>query len=255
MAKIESVCMSNRGKVRSRNEDNFLFCGLIREDDPQSESLQYYTNCLKKQDSLMGVFDGMGGLYDGNIASQMVASHFSEKCPKDIDSVKKWFEIEYRSVNKFISDFFYSKGENSGSTAAIMYFYKRNVVVSNVGDSRVYRFRNGVLSQLSHDHSDGDFLASLGVIDRPASLYQFLGMPPKYEVQPDTEIFDVKKNDIYLCCSDGLYSMISNEQLINILNNNEIITKKAEALMSAALDQGGEDNITFIISRVASCFF
>lgn len=257
MSKIEAVCRSNCGKVRLKNQDNFLFCGQIRESDcidpvhlPPKGTERINK---KKRNRLLGVFDGMGGAARGEKASEIAAIHFKSIDPRAFPKKEDWFAEENQNANVLVQDFSEEIGMESGTTSVLMYFQRNRVFVSNVGDSRAYQWRKGSLNQLSKDHSDIHTLRELNITNRSPRLFQYLGLSERMEVKPETNRFKLKSGDYYLCCSDGLYSMIPDDEINRILSDQKTsLSIKADILMDTALDNGGDDNITFILCYVKS---
>ena len=257
MSKIEAVCRSNCGKVRLKNQDNFLFCGQMRETDnvdpvhlPSKGSERIDR---KKEYRLVGVFDGMGGAARGEKASEIAAAHFMSIDPHEFPKDEDWFTDQNQSANVLVQDFSDEIGMESGTTSVLMYFRRNRVFVSNVGDSRAYQWRKGTFNQLSKDHSDIQTLQELNITNRNPRLFQYLGLSDRMKVKPDTNIFKFKSGDYYLCCSDGLYSMLPENEISKILSNRKTsLSIKADILMDTALENGGKDNITFILCYVKS---
>lgn len=248
MPRIEAICMSNRGLRRPHNEDNYLFCGKIREEDPESTSIQVYSPRLKSNDSIVGVFDGMGGMAHGERAS-LTAAH----CFRDQNNDTKLcdsFRALCRTANSLIQSQNEQCNYESGTTVAAIGFERRKAVICNVGDSRVYRKRKGNLEQLSKDHTDKALLDSMGITSRQPRLMQYLGLGDHMDVHPEITETAINQGDVYLCCTDGLYSMVPDSELSSIMDGSVPLQTIASNLMDAALNAGGIDNITFVLCRV-----
>ena len=131
-----------------------------------------------------------------------------------------------------------------GTTAAVVLFEGRNVHICNIGDSKVFRYRDGQLLQLSKDHL---CFAPFGV--KPA-LSQSLGIPPeKLRLEPFYMRTDCAEADMYLICSDGLTDMLTNEEIQAVLSSNSA-TPTVTRLLELALRNGGKDNITIILCKI-----
>lgn len=248
MARIEAICMSNRGLLRPHNEDNFLFCEKVREEDPECTSIQMYTPRLKSKNLIVGVFDGMGGMAHGERASLTAANCFlNQKCAKQLHQA---FPILCKKANGLIQEQNEQYKDESGTTAAVIGFEFRKAVICNVGDSRVYRKFRGNLEQLSKDHTDKALLESMGITTREPRLMQYLGMGDHMDVHPTVITTGFKPGELYLCCTDGLYSMVPDSELSLILDESAPLQTIGNNLMEAALQAGGMDNITFVVCRV-----
>ena len=122
---------------------------------------------------------------------------------------------------------------------------KQRLYVGHVGDSRLYRFRNGALSQLTSDHTMSD----LGVVGAAAShLSRAGGVWPTVPV--DILLVRPRPRDLYLLCSDGLSKMVTDEKIRQILHPTIPPNMLVEALIDAANARGGKDNISVIVIRV-----
>ncbi|MCD7802353.1 MAG: protein phosphatase 2C domain-containing protein [Clostridiales bacterium] len=249
MAMIQAYCWSNRGRCRPHNEDNLLFYGQLRDSDPAEASLRY-ARVVARQASVIGVFDGMGGMDCGEEASLTAAAclQAAERVPEQ--DAETFFAGAIAKANALVQENNRKKRIESGSTAALMLFCGKQVTVCNVGDSRVYRCSRDTLEQLSRDHTDRELIESLGIRDRAPRLLQYLGADDNLAVRPWLCTDRLHRNDRFLCCTDGLTSMIPDDELEKLLCAPASLRETGETLMQTALDRGGTDNITFILCRV-----
>lgn len=192
------------------------------------------------------VADGMGGYEGGEIASEIVCRSFSSFIKSlhgneetiGVDLIKDWA----KEANKIVYELSFLRPELSemGTTFVGLILEKSNVWLINIGDSRCYRLRNGVLKQLSTDHSERE---RTGNPDTPSNIiYNFLGNYPK-DFFSDVASYEFIDGDSYLLCSDGLSDLVS-EELIE-----ENFTKP-EKLIELAKEAGGRDNITVVIIKL-----
>lgn len=235
---IEYYYVSNIGKRRKKNQDN-LICNeeilpLIHENieikKATSDSFQ----------NIFGVFDGLGGEKEGEMASFITAKTFlnnKEKC----DSLDNIEDI-CRIANLEICDYMDEKDiDYMGTTAAVLGIINEKVLLVNLGDSKIYKIANNTIEQISKDHVD-----EIVKIQKPA-LYQYIGIrPEELLIEPYRNKYDYKKNDCYIISSDGLTDMVAKEKILEILKNEpkELV---ASSLLNEALNNGGRDNITFIL--------
>ena len=240
--------MSNRGLCRPHNEDNYLFCGKVRDEDPEGTSTQMYSPRLKSNDSIVGVFDGMGGMAYGELAS-LTAAHCFQHQNGNTKLFKSLPEL-CKCANGLIQVQNEQNNYESGTTVAAIGFEHRKAVICNVGDSRVYRKRKGHLEQLSKDHTDKALLDSMGITSRQPRLMQYLGLDDHMSVHPEITETATHQGDLFLCCTDGLYSMVPDSELSSIMDGSVPLQTIASNLMDAALKAGGMDNITFVVCRV-----
>lgn len=240
---IHYSCISHIGNVRKVNQDNFICdshyigtTGTIIEFPLQGSK-------SSKDVPIFGVFDGMGGEECGEIASYIAAKVASTiKIKKD--SVGELLQF-CKKANSDICD--YAK-ENvisaMGTTAAMLVFTKDRVTLCNIGDSKIFRFSDGILEQISEDHVG---IASFGT--KPP-LSQNLGIPPnELVIAPYFAQGPYLNGDIYLICSDGLTDMVSVEEIASVLTAEPIEVANIE-LLEKALFKGGRDNITIILCQI-----
>ena len=138
-----------------------------------------------------------------------------------------------------------------GTTSVMLAFQEDQLICCNVGDSRAYRLRNGVLSQLSTDHNDAEFLRRQGVTHRRPRLTQYIGLnPQEVRICPSWFRDNVAAGDKYLLCSDGLTDMLSDDEIGALLQESGTPEESVELLVHEALKQGGCDNTTVIVVTV-----
>lgn len=249
--RYEGIIVSHIGNVRKNNEDNAYLNGFYREDDNISK-WKYHD---ESNDNLIAaVFDGMGGEEKGELASRIAAKvmkeEFSQKLPQKINQY----------VMRVSREIVFQAGKsNMGTTFAGITITNNIVRFMNIGDSRGYLFRNNELIQMSKDHNMVQGLLSQGILTKEQaerhpdrnSIYQYLGLKDEGEiVELETyfaEDIEAYEKDIYLLCSDGLTSMVSEDQINRILKKNGEIPKKTMNLVKEALENGGRDNVTVIL--------
>ncbi|MCD8235857.1 MAG: protein phosphatase 2C domain-containing protein [Prevotellaceae bacterium] len=234
---LKYTAISDVGCVRENNEDMAYVAGrMVRDGQMQGETT------LASRILGFAVADGMGGYEGGEVASDIVCRAFDafinkieyQSDAKLIEDVKAWAE----ETNKLVVDSAALRPElaEMGTTFVGLVFAGAKLLLVNVGDSRCYRIRGGVLKQLSVDHSERERTGNLNV---PGNLiYNFMGISPECFVSDVTE-YRPLFGDVYLLCSDGLSDMISEEAI------EENITSAAR-LVELAKKAGGKDNITIV---------
>lgn len=242
----EAACVCDMGRVRQNNEDNFFFNGqlMIKENTGLPGNL-YFT--FRQDSSVFAVFDGMGGHDDGQIASYLCASYFKEHGSffEDVTDKEQKLADIIRQINLIVSNEAAKNKSNMGCTAAIVFFTQDSLSIANVGDSRIYRFRDEKMEQLSLDHLEE---LPAGVQTRKARLTQCIGIPEEeMAVVPYIKSFEIRLNDIYLLCSDGLTDMLTDPEIETLLSRNCSIKDRAEMLRKASLQRGGKDNLTAML--------
>lgn len=252
---LSAACVCGRGKIRSNNEDNFLFDELCLPEQHIGLEEPALMRRVLRSGEYMAVFDGMGGGDYGEAASYIAASLLKQEAeyplPTD-DIADESLKVLCRRMNQAVFD----QRElrmcgQMGTTAAIIYFTERTAWVCNVGDSRIFRLRYGTLEQISRDHTDEQMMRELGITGRKPYLTQFLGMDPEeHYIVPAITALELERGDVFLICSDGLTDMVQRPDMERIMCQNKSISDCAQALFDAAIGGGGRDNITAIVCNL-----
>ncbi|MFW5739894.1 MAG: protein phosphatase 2C domain-containing protein [Myxococcota bacterium] len=235
---VVGVARSDRGRHRRCNEDAFL----VLEDH-----------------HLFVVADGMGGHNAGEIASQA-----------SVDIMQECFEHKHfpgeprpewprrgdelvRSIhhaNRRVFELSANKPEYAGmgTTVVAVRFSpnKQRAYIAHVGDSRCYRIRGGELHQLTEDHTLGRLMGAKGKAAK--HLAQAVGV--RSDVAVDLTVDEPQPGDLYLVCSDGLTKMVPDDVILDVALADGDLEARSKALIAAANEKGGRDNITVIIIQV-----
>lgn len=236
---LSATAQTDTGARRKRNEDSVL----VREDD-----------------GLFVVADGMGGYRGGEIASslavQTIEHAFSsrsfpgpehESIPKRASELARAIQL----ANEVILDRAERERdlEGMGTTVCAARFSKdkQRLYIGHVGDSRVYRMRSGALEQMTCDHT----MRGLGVTGAGAGhLSRAVGVWPTVPI--DILLGKPEPGDVYLLCSDGLTKMVPDANIYDVLKDAASPNDAVNALVKAANDSGGKDNITVVVVQVAA---
>lgn len=249
---LQFACMCSVGKRRLNNEDNFFCAGtfLPAVNDGLKNIITGEVE-LTNVPEAYAVFDGMGGEKNGEIAAFLAADCFN-RCLEEQnvalkDPVDFLNTVSYE-MNEAVCAYSLSNERISmGSTAAVLYFFNKEVFVCNVGDSRIYRLSEDDFSQITKDHT----VKIPGKIKTP--LLQYLGVyPSDMKIEPYIAKGLLRAGDCYLCCSDGLTDMVEDKVISNILKGKESLETKMEQLIDVAFNNGGVDNITILLCKVLS---
>lgn len=207
---------------------------------------------------LLVVADGIGGQEAGEVASKIAVDTMAQEAPLTADSNALGDAVV--EANRQIMDAAaYGRGrQGMGTTMTAAVIDGSRMAVAQVGDSRCYRFRDGKLEQLTHDHSLIASLVETGQITEEEArthpsrsiITKALGSDP-YLV-PDLFEFDVQKGDKILLCSDGLHGMVPKDEITEVMAANMHPQRTANRLVELARNHGGQDNITVIVASIAN---
>ncbi|AJW77778.1 PP2C family protein-serine/threonine phosphatase [Clavibacter michiganensis] len=234
----QAAAVSHVGKVRSNNQDS----GYAGRD-------------------LFVVADGMGGHAGGDVASAVALTRIIEADKPYASAHDAEFALQAGLVaaNQLLAEtvFEHSELTGMGTTVSALARVGRHVAIAHIGDSRIYLFRRGELSQISADHTFVQRLVDSGRITpeealvhpRRSVLMRVLGdVDAAPEV--DTQVLDTHTGDRWLLCSDGLSSYVSEERITEILATAGTPDTVADALVKESLDHGAPDNVTVVVVDV-----
>ena len=230
--------------------------GLVRPNNEDSACIVEN----KSGDLFLMVLDGMGGHCRGDAASHLAMEIISEKMLNtdkflSYSSMKATLLKTIKKANKEVNLLGSSKLEylDTGTTLWLVAIRKDKTLLCNVGDSRCYILINGQLCQVSEDQTYVQFLYKTGKIKKEEMdthpkrhvLMNALGTYPSLSVAT-TEITNAY--DAILLCSDGLYNMLSDQEIEDVLNIETLSTSdKIDLLISRANKKGGKDNIAIVL--------
>jgi len=257
MLKIECSAITDIGLVRRNNEDNYYINGKVKASS--GVNTEGYIDNKPRDSYLYAVCDGMGTESFGELASMIAVKTLTQFQSTDIHrTIKKYVQ----TANKFICDEMNKYNVKIGTTLALLYIRDNYAFSCNVGNSRVYLYRNGDLFLLSEDHTEAQRLVVTGIIkqedaDRHNARYkltQFLGIPPdEMAILPYiSEEVKLKKKDVLLVCSDGLTDMVSDDDIADSLSDKrDSATDMVKILASKTQANGGKDNTSIIVVKVS----
>lgn len=254
--RLSAACGCHTGRRRKNNEDNFFFAGRYMASDNDGLGSILEKSFSLKKDRFFAVFDGMGGGEYGEIASYMAAKATEEYLnveeADDIAGKRDYLENMCTQVNERIfKETVRLDAEMMGSTLAGLYVTGSQVWTVNVGDSRCFLLRDGKLQQISEDQTDEAYMKENGIQGRKPYLTQYMGMnPEEVRVLPYLDCLQIKKGDRFLICSDGVSDMVSAEFLKTMMLQTQSPAKCVNAILTAALEAGGKDNITAIVIEI-----
>ncbi|MBS4539740.1 Stp1/IreP family PP2C-type Ser/Thr phosphatase [Clostridium sp. D2Q-11] len=237
---------SHVGKVRDTNQDS------------------YYINHYDEL-PIFAVADGMGGHNGGEIASEITieiiktnADIYLNKLLEEKLSIESFIK---KSLTLSNEEIFKAANENKsykgmGTTVTMGCIYKNKLYIGHIGDSRAYIARDNMITRLTKDHSLVAELVRNGTIteeeaiNHPQKNIITRALGTNNDIEIDIYTYDLQKNDIILLCTDGLTNMVSEREIIELINTTEDIQVICDALINKANDNGGYDNSTVIIIKV-----
>ena len=256
---IQIIGLTDVGRVRQNNEDNFLIADLAVKSVP--EAAQFSQFSITDRGTLLLVSDGMGGRNAGEVASQVAVDVFrSELVTRDVKQVSCELLAE---VAKKANWTIWSRSQRNpseqgmGATLTALLVENNKAHIVQIGDSRAYIVRNNHIFRLTKDQSMVQTLIDSGIIQPEEAethpyrhvILQSLGAEPT--VYPVTSTIDLYNGDCLLLCSDGLSNMLNDESLQKIIVNTANINEGCHTLLKAANNQGGKDNITLILASLS----
>jgi serine/threonine protein phosphatase PrpC len=243
---VEFYSATNTGRARTNNEDSVA---------------------LDEEVSLAVLADGMGGYNAGEVASGMATAFIRAELGRWLQQaagnatdsdVRRAMDICVDNANRAIFNAANSNPQYAGmgTTLVVSVFRERRLLMGHVGDSRGYRLRGGRLLQITRDHSLLQEQIDAGLITAEQAAFatnknlvtRAVGVEDT--VLLETHVHEVHAGDIYLMCSDGLSDMVDDDTIGQLLQMYESLDDAGSALIEAANEAGGKDNIAVILARV-----
>ncbi len=235
MTQLRTGSVSDTGKVRKRNEDAHLV-QLSQE--------------IKK----IAVADGMGGHQGGHVASRLalevIGNYQMNSSSLKEDMGKAVYEANKKIKTRAGSD---PELEGMGTTITFLGILDRKGVVAQVGDSRLYLFREGELRRITQDQSLVEEMVRQGKLTQEEAeihpqrnvLLQALGVEEEIEV--DFYELSLMDGDLFLLCTDGLTGLVTEDELAEFIKEQGDLQNRAQKLVDLANARGGHDNITVVL--------
>jgi protein phosphatase len=249
---LEITSCTDPGMVRSHNEDSIASDAVY---------------------GLAVLADGMGGYNAGEVASGMATTVITTEMQQLLAKVRPYEvdpetgkilapQLVREQVMKANASIYHAAQSQPqyagmGTTLVVCLFYDNKALVAHLGDSRLYRMREGTLKQVTRDHSLLQEQIDSGLISAEQAKHaqhknlvtKALGIDPT--VEPEIREYDTRPGDIYLLCSDGLCDMVEDGDIsmtLEALGAN--LKLAAQQLVQMANDNGGKDNVSVILVRV-----
>ena len=249
--RIEVAGNTHVGMKRNHNEDNYL---------------------ILPDQNLCCVADGMGGHSSGEIASKIAVDELGEffrmtaedqeaTWPFKMEKARNYDENRLATGIKLANKSIFDKASSDlkfkgmGTTIVSLHFTQGAAYVGHVGDSRVYFFRQGVLTQVTEDHSLlNDYLKAKKLTPEEIENFPHKNVIVRALGMKETVVVDVAKvepqqGDVFLLCSDGLSGMVTDPQMQEVLARTPELEKACSQLIDLANANGGNDNVTCVLAR------
>jgi len=246
---FEFFAATDTGRARNNNEDS------VAVDEPSA---------------LVVLADGMGGVQRRRTWPAAMATSFiktelgrwlqeASASATDAD-VRRAMDICVDNANRAIFNAANSNPQYAGmgTTLVVGAFREGRLLMGHVGDSRAYRLRGGRLQQITHDHSLLQEQIDAGLITAEQAAFSAnknlvtRAVGVEDTVLLETHLHDLMPGDVYLLCSDGLNDMLDDVSITQLLQSCDSLEEAGNALIDAANDAGGKDNISVILARVRS---
>jgi PPM family protein phosphatase len=236
--------LTDTGRVRANNEDSVLTSTEL---------------------GLAILADGMGGYNAGEVASSMATQCIFEHLAPALDSphpipgrdLKRMLQLAVDRANLAIYEaaLHHPEYKGMGTTVVVALLRQGRLVLGHVGDSRAYRWRDGMLTPLTRDHSllqeqlDAGLISPENARSAPYRNLVTRAMGVESGVVVDTNEIAVQPGDAFLLCSDGLHDMLTDADIAHIWWQHPNTSDAAWALLNAANEAGGRDNISLVVMR------
>jgi serine/threonine protein phosphatase PrpC len=232
---VDQAFRTDTGRQRSANEDSFFVRAPI-----------------------FVVADGMGGAQAGEVASKAAADAFDRDLPSGPPEtfLRETIEAANRTIHELARDDPSRAGMGTTITAVVVDAVGEEVAIGHVGDSRAYRLRGGKLERLTRDHSLVEEMRRKGQLtdaqaeDHPQRSIITRALGPEPEVEVDLQTVPANPGDVFLICSDGLTTMLGEDQIAKLLAGSTSMEAATRALVDEANRAGGRDNITALAFRL-----
>ena len=252
--RIKAVAFTHCGKVREKNEDNLIFSGnVLDKEHTRMNGRLFQGRYTGKTVELFGVFDGMGGYSNGEEASWIAA----ETAREFLYDIRTAFEVQQLKeicfqANKEVCRRMDEEHITMGTTASMICLKDKQLHICNIGDTPIFRMRDGKLESIFREHSQRVFYEKVmgpeAVEGKHFPLTQCIGIrPEEMKISPYLDTLEWQEGDRYLICSDGLTDMVFRKEIMAYMNAEHDLNVLGDTFLQAALENGGKDNITMIL--------
>jgi serine/threonine protein phosphatase PrpC len=254
---LRVAARTDAGRVRRKNEDAFVAADLTHDEH---SVMPRWTGRLEvgERGALVAVSDGMGGALAGDVASALVTSSLARALASEPPRETSLADITdaVQTAHHAVWAEGCSRGIKMGATLTAVYVHGTAAYVAEVGDSRAYLLRAGLITQLTKDQSYVQMLVDSGAVepDRAQSLpfrniiLQAMGHQP--DVVAALGRLELRHRDCLLLCSDGLSNELSDTDIREVFFASPDLASAADNLVDLANERGGRDNATVVLTGV-----
>jgi protein phosphatase len=264
--RVDVAGLTSTGKKRSVNEDHYViasFAKSLQLLDTSLEDRSVFERLHKEPAHLLVVADGVGGKDGGEVASSLTVETIAEYlggiagCYNrfDVDREHEFLDHLSSAVEQShvrLREEFPS-GRSAASTVTMAAIVWPRAYLVHVGDTRAYYLRRGNMRQITQDQTVGDFMVNIGALTeadaRERGLFNVLASAVGSDLTPAVGLIDLEPDDVLLLCSDGLTKHVSDERISELLATSPSAQAACQALVDAAMEDGGSDNITVVAAR------
>lgn len=240
------------GQIRINNEDNIYVNGSFLED-PRQEYFQT-DPIIRELDVLTAVCDGIGGAVYGEIASLTAVKALKTYSENEIFDAFGCVDYLNNEVLSIMNEL---NCRNMGTTLAMIHVHGNTATAVNVGDSRIYLYRDSGILQISRDHTRFQSMLDTGIDiehineDAKHQLTQNIGIPEdEFSIDPEVSEFQIHHGDSILISSDGFTDVVSEDEIADILHRDISIEETVDSCIELAAKHKSKDNISVVVIRV-----
>ena len=266
-AHVDACGLTDVGKVRQQNQDQFAIAQLTRSllvAQTSLEDVSAFDRFGQTAAHLFVVADGVGGVAGGELASGTAVQALTQYIAQTAGC---YYTVDVTGEHEFLDRLeqaahhahdrvraFSPKGQGPATTLTMVTLLWPRAYIVHIGDSRGYHLRGERLRQFTRDQTMGELLVDEGVVTeeqaRDSGLDNVLASAVGAEISPSIGVLDLQYDDALLLCSDGLTKHVTDEQITALLQHAGDAAAACERLVQAALDGGGSDNVTVVVARM-----
>jgi protein phosphatase len=265
--RIDAYGITDTGKVRQQNEDQFAVGRMTRSLELTHTSLGTVSSLDRLGKTAADIYivaDGVGGVAGGQLASGIAVEALTEYLAQTagcfyhtdialehelLERLEQAAQHAHERVRAFSP-----KGQGPATTLTMVTLLWPRAYIVHIGDSRGYYLRGERLRQFTRDQTMGELLVDEGVVTeqqaRDSGLDNVLASAVGADINPSIGLLDLQYDDTVLLCSDGLTKHVSDEEISAFLQEGQDAASTCRRLVDAALEGGGTDNITVVVARM-----